>query len=212
LKTVIIANGELNADDLHRIEDSDLLIAADGGYEHCRLHGLQPAVIIGDLDSLGGEALDSFSGKVIRHPANKDETDLELALRYALGQGAKEIIILAGLGTRWDQTVANVMLLATASSSVRLIDGSQELFVLSSGEQAVLEAPFGSTVSLIPLSGGVHGVKTQGLQYPLDSESMDFGKTRGMSNIVVADPATVEILRGVLLCIIIWNGRENHDE
>jgi thiamine pyrophosphokinase len=208
LKTVIIANGELDSADLRQIAEADQLIAADGGFAHCIEHGLTPSAVIGDLDSLGERALADFTGQIIQHPADKDETDLELALEYSIQQGAKEILILAGLGIRWDQTIANVMLLSTVSARVRLVDGPQELFVVSAGEVANIDAPVGSTVSLIPISGDVHGVKTRGLQYPLKDESMQFGKTRGISNSVMAESATVEISRGKLLCVTIRNGSE----
>jgi thiamine pyrophosphokinase len=212
LKTVIIANGELDSADLRQIAEADQLIAADGGFAHCIEHGLTPSVVIGDLDSLEEGALADFAGQVIRHPADKDESDLELALAYSIEQGAKEILILAGLGIRWGQTIANVMLLSTVSTQVRLVDGLQELFVLKAGEVAKFDAPVGSTVSLIPLSDDVQGVKTRGLRYPLKDESLQFGKTRGLSNSVIAEPATVEISRGRLLCVIIRNGSDTDED
>lgn len=212
MKTVIIANGELDSADLRQIAEADQLIAADGGFAHCIEHGLTPSVVIGDLDSLEEGALTDFAGQVIRHPAEKDESDLELALAYSIEQGATEILILAGLGTRWDQTVANVMLLSTVSTQVRLVDGLQELFVIKAGEVANFDAPVGSTVSLIPLTDNVQGVKTRGLQYPLKDDSLQFGKTRGISNSIIAEPATVEISHGRLLCVIIRNGSETDED
>jgi thiamine pyrophosphokinase len=203
LKATIIANGVLNIQDLHRIGDADLLIAADGGYTRCREHGLEPAVVIGDLDSLDSVGLDEFAGQVIRHSPEKDQTDLELALQYAVEQGAEQIDILAGLGNRWDQTVANVMLLTTMSQSVRLIDGAQELFMIPAGAPVSIDAAVGSSVSLIPLSDDVQGATTQGMKYALESEAMQFGKTRGVSNITVEETATVKISRGKLLCVLI---------
>ena len=93
----------------------------------------------------------------------KDETDLELALLYAVEQDADPIIILGALGGRLDQTLANILLLtipALIGRDVRLIDGPQTAFVVR--EQATIHGKAGDTVSLIPLGGAASGVTTRG--------------------------------------------------
>lgn len=112
---VIIANGALQHPENARdaVRPDDLLIAADGGASHCRALGLTPAVIIGDLDSLSPQELASFERagtQIIRHPAHKDYTDLELALLHARSLGLEQVLILGALGMRWDQTLANLLL------------------------------------------------------------------------------------------------------
>ena len=81
----------------------DLVIAADGGYAH--LHGIQADLVVGDFDSLGfipaGES-------VVRHPAEKDDTDTMLAVKTGLERGETEFHIYGGMGgRRTDHTVAN---------------------------------------------------------------------------------------------------------
>src|SRR5512135_512170 len=110
-KAVVIANGELGAAAAIRncAAEADLLIAADGGAEHCRTLGLTPHLIVGDLDSLAPETRAYFEQAGVRfevHPAHKDETDLELAVQAALREGAREVVLVAALGARWDQSVA----------------------------------------------------------------------------------------------------------
>ena len=50
--------------------------------------------------------------EVRRFKAEKDETDLELALLAAVDMGADEIKVIAALGGRLDHTLANLSLLA----------------------------------------------------------------------------------------------------
>ena len=84
-----------------------LIIACDGGVRHLQKLGIKPDVIIGDMDSIEPAQLASYSAqgvKIIKYPANKDFTDTELALDYALnlkptaiyiwGRWAEESIIL----------------------------------------------------------------------------------------------------------------------
>ena len=54
-------------------------------------------------------------------------------------------------------------------------------------------------VSLLPVTGDVHGVRTEGLRWPLTAETLRLGDTRGVSNEPLATTATVSIEAGLLL-------------
>ena len=210
-RAVIFANGLLGSLEAARqsILPGDILIAADGGARHCRSLGLTPDYLVGDFDSLTEAELDDLvrmGVTIYQHPARKDFTDLELALRHARDLGAEEILVLGGLGARWDQTLANLHLPAAeafASVRIRLLDGPQEVFLLRRGETAEVTGSPGDTVSLIPIGGDAQGVTTSGLEYPLKGETLAFGATRGVSNVLLEESATVHLQGGLLLCVVI---------
>jgi thiamine pyrophosphokinase len=189
-----------------------LIIAADGGARHCRLLGLSPDILIGDFDSLTEDEVQQFSAtgaQVIHHPIRKDYTDLELALRHAHSLGIQEVTVLAALGARWDQTLANLLLPAAPDLkdlTIRLLDGSQEVVLLRGAGQIQLVGKPGDTVSLIPLGEHARGVTTQGLEYPLSDEPLFFGATRGLSNVMLESQATVSLAEGLLLCVVNHEG------
>jgi thiamine pyrophosphokinase len=204
---VIIANGDPpDRETAHRhAGQADLLLAADGGARHALALGLVPHVVIGDLDSLDENQLArlrSAGARFIVHPAAKDETDLELALLYAVERDADPIVVLGALGDRLDQTLANVMLLtmpALIGRDVRLVDGPQTAFVVR--DEATLTGEPGDTVSLIPLGGDAHGVTTSGLAYPLADGTLLFGPALGVSNEMTAPQARLQVHDGLLLCV-----------
>jgi thiamine pyrophosphokinase len=143
--------------------------------------------------------------EVIRFPTHKDETDLELALQFTLKHEVGEVIIIGALGARWDMTIANILLLAHplfTGLKMRLLDGAQELVLLRAGERLDLHRPTGETISLIPLSGDAHGIITDGLEYPLKDETLKFGTSRGISNVITQQHAKVEFREGLLLCVL----------
>ena len=187
------------------VRPDDLLIAADGGAHHCRALGLTPHIVVGDLDSLTPEEraeLERAGARFEMHPVRKDETDLELALRVALREGAHEAVILAALGGRWDQSLANMLLLAHpdfAPLALGLADGPDTLWIVR-GQTTVRGAP-GDSLSLLPLSGDVEGVTLTGLEYPLNDGALRFGYTTGISNVLVAPEATITVRRGALLAV-----------
>ncbi len=212
-RAVIVANGVMAADtDLKSLlRADDLVIAADGGGRYCVQIGCTPNILIGDFDSLSApevEELEESGTEVYRHPMRKEETDLELAVDLAIHKEVREILILGALGGRWDQTLANLLLLGHqrfSETRIRLLDGNHEITLLLPHAAHVIFGSPGDTVSLIPVSGNAHGVTTSGLEYPMQTGRLPFGATLGVSNTMTATEATVSFQSGLLICIVINN-------
>lgn len=214
MPSVIVANGDLG--DLkiagRWCNQAELLIAVDGGLAHCLEMDREPDLLIGDLDSVKPEQLERLERagtEVTRHPRRKDATDLELALLEAHTRGAQEAVVLGAIGSRWDQSIANLLLGANATWSemrVRFISGPQEAEVVRPGRILEIKGAPGDQVSLIPLGGDAHGITTEGLAYQLDGGSLTFAATRGVSNYIEYSPATVRLDEGILLCLTIHGG------
>jgi thiamine pyrophosphokinase len=206
-RAILFANGDPPNSDLARrlIRRDDLLIAADGGARHAVALGLIPSVLIGDFDSLSSDELDKFSragASLLRHPPEKDETDLELALDYALKIGYAPILILGAYGGRLDQSLGILALLSAPKcieANVRADDGQTEAFFI--GKQAEIIGKPGDTVSLLAWGKPAKGIVTENLQYPLNAETLSPHRTRGVSNVMTAEKATVSLQSGLLLCV-----------
>jgi len=206
-RAYILANGDVM--DYTRLkaclQTDDLLIAADGGLRHFKAIGLQPHFLLGDLDSVTTEDIEDARAhgvRIVRFPVDKDETDLQLAIDQAVGEGCLQIVIGGALGGRLDQTLGNVFLLqqpAYPSVSIRLDDGLEEVFLIAS--EAEITGQAGDVVSLLPLGDPVYDVKTFGLKYPLNYEKLFPEKTRGISNVMINGRARVTLSRGLLICI-----------
>ena len=205
-RCIIFANGTLpDLDSARRLlRPDDFLLAADGGTRHILDLGRTPSIIIGDLDSATFDLrpLTESGTKVIQRPRDKDETDLELALNHAVERGYREIVIVAALGNRLDQTLGNLALLSDARPSppvIRLDDGVEQAFFCRG--QARVEGRRGDIVSLIPWGGEARGVCTEGLRWPLSKETLFPHKTRGISNEMLGEAALIQIESGLLLIV-----------
>ncbi len=207
MRIIIFANGELPNLEKARalLRDDDFIIAADGGTRHALALGLTPNVVIGDLDSISKEErrkINTAGVEVIKFPADKNETDLELAIDHAMSLHPDQILILAALGGRLDQTLANIALLSNpqlAAINIRIIDGVEE--ILFCRDQVQVEGRSGDIVSLLPWQGAAEGVFTENLKWHLHYETLYPEKTRGISNEMTADTASVQIKSGLLLII-----------
>ena len=207
MRAIIFANGDASDPEIvrHWAAQSDLIIAADGGTRHALSVGVMPHVVIGDLDSLAESdraQLDRSGVPLIVYPTHKDRTDLELALRHAQDQQATEIIIFSALGGRWDQSLANLLLLALpelAPVSTCIVDHQLAIQVIR--DQAEINGRVGDTLSLIALKGDAHGVTIEGCEYPLNDATLPFGATLGISNVLAQPTARITVKQGQILAL-----------
>lgn len=207
---LIVANGSLTDGPLLRetlaAAPGAMVIAADGGARLARQCGLRVDVLIGDMDSIEPRELARLQAEgalVLRHPVDKDETDLELALQWAAGRGISCFRILGALGDRIDQTLANVALLALPQlrdCDVQLIDGKQRAWLLRPGEHEICGAA-GDTLSLLPLQGPAQGIVSQGLRWEWRDETLWPGPARGSSNRLTAMRVKLRFSEGLLLVV-----------
>jgi len=204
-RIIIFTNGELP--DINRareiLHSDDYVICADGGTYHVLALGITPDLIIGDMDSTEKKLLKQFQDvdvEIELYPRDKNETDLELAIGKAIELNPNEIIIVAALGGRMDQTLANMALLTDsrlAAFDVRLDDGVEEIFLCR--DQAQVQGRSGDIVSLVPWGNPVHGVQTENLRWQLNRETLFPDKTRGISNEMLSETALVKIESGLLM-------------
>lgn len=210
MRAVIFANGVIDnpKEEAARWIDSEgLVVAADGGTYHAVDADVVPDAVIGDLDSLAESLRATLrqQGTTFQdYPPAKDETDLELALGWIAGQsGVDQVVILGGLGGRPDQTLANLLLLAMPELEgldVLYADAGWTIRLIRPEQRCRLEGNPGDRLSLIPLAGAAEGVRTTGLTYSLDDETLRFGPARGVSNVFEASVITISLRRGFLWC------------
>ena len=209
-RTLILAHGDiLDGSALKERIDAwspEQVIAADGGSRHASALGLKIDLVIGDLDSIEPAQRETLleQGTQFEHfKAEKDETDLELALLRAVEKGAAEIAVIGIVGDRLDMVLANIHLLTLdALNPIRaeLWLGRQTAWLIRPPGEEFKGAP-GDTLSLIPIKGEAMGVATTGLAYPLQGETLYFGSSRGISNVMEQEDCRVDLEEGILLAV-----------
>jgi thiamine pyrophosphokinase len=204
---LIVANGDWgeSVDARSMAERADFVIAADGGYAKALAAGVPVNMVVGDLDSLDDASLRTLAGSSVdvrRHPAEKDGSDLELAIDEALRRAPEKITILGALGIRIDHALTNVHLLERgldAGVPIELADGTESVTLIE-GRCELVDARVGDRVSLVPLSESVR-MSTTGLRFPLYEDVLYRGASRGVSNLIDNLPAVVSVSSGRLLVI-----------
>ena len=144
--------------------------------------------------------------KVIRLRPEKDDSDTQSAMNYAIRTGAKKIVIFGVTGNRVDQLMANFGLLVLSQNQgaeVTLMDQYNYMKLISDGTVLKKSEQFGKYISFFPLGGDVTGLTLEGFKYSLDHYRLttaDSGLT--VSNEIVSEKAKVTYQSGTLLMIM----------
>jgi thiamine pyrophosphokinase len=187
--------------------DHDLVVAADAAAEWLQGLGVTPDLAVGDFDSAldGAPERLAAAGVALRMvSADKDYTDLDLAVAEARAAGATSLTITAAFSARLDHTLAALGLLArTADLDGEAREPGLTVWALDGGSRRSLELPLesGALVSLAALLGPARGVTVTGTAYPLRDSEVPPVSGLGVSNKVVSPPARVSVASGSLLVL-----------
>jgi thiamine pyrophosphokinase len=198
-KCIIIGAGDFSAPT--EINEGDLIIAADGGYDHARAYDITPHLFIGDMDSLLSPLPSDL--EKITFPERKDYTDMHLSYLEGKARGYREFEIYGGTGGRGDHTFANISLLlaiAEDGNLGRMITESEIYTVIKNGAIS-LKGEKDSYISVFAIGGVAEGVTLKGLDYEVENVTLTPDFPLGVSNKFTDKEAEISVKSGALLVI-----------
>jgi thiamine pyrophosphokinase len=196
--------------DLHLYDQENAIwVGVDKGVHILLEKGIVPTIGFGDFDSVSKEEWEQIENTVKgikKFKPEKDETDMELALNWALGQQSEKICIFGGTGGRLDHFFANVQLLIKPIleglyTEVTMIDCRNSLFVKPAGTFSIKKNPDRKYISFVPITPIVKNLTLQGFKYPLTNCHIPLGSTLCISNELNIDCGTFSFTEGILLVI-----------
>jgi thiamine pyrophosphokinase len=187
---LLVTGGDAPGLDLirHRMEACSFICAADSGLDVLISWGVEPDLVVGDMDSIADPAILDRYPDTIRHPADKDETDTEIGIRELRARGYQRILLIGGGGGRLDHLLAIRALFDRPWGQDEWLTHRERVVRLS--EPASFAVPVGCTVSVFPLATGASGMASKGLQWPLEGLCWGPGEF-GVSNRAVAPEVTI---------------------
>ena len=204
MKAWIFTGGDIFPDNIpERPEAGDLCIAADAGLNNARALGVRVSVVIGDFDSLGRRPNVDPDVEVITLPAEKDETDTQLAVQTALERGAKWINIIGGLGGRLDHTLSNLSILedlCLLGVHATIANGQSRARYLKATSTLLARTKY-RYVSLIAADPIVKGVSIEGCKYPLEKATLRRTHQYAVSNEIEGNCCLISVRKGAVYVI-----------
>jgi thiamine pyrophosphokinase len=190
-------------------EDNAIWVGVDRGVFHLLKRDITPVIAFGDFDSVSPKELTYIEGQVAvlkRYKPEKDETDMELALNWAIAQQPIIIRLFGATGGRLDHLFANVHLLlnplkAKATANVFLIDRHNIIFLKEPGSYTLKKSSVEKYISFIPLTLHVSNLTLDGFKFPLENHHISLGSTLCISNELISEYGTFSFSEGILIVI-----------
>lgn len=209
---VLIGAGDFTPVDI-AIKDDDMCIAVDGGYLYCRMVGIEPDLIVGDMDSIDEsvekaleEIKENQPDKLVVLNPEKDDTDTLAALRIGLERGYKDFRIYGAMGGRVEHTIANIQCLSflkNKGAKAYIMDANVMMTVIKD-ETVRFNAEMEGYMSLFALGEKAQGVTITGMKYLLDKAVVTNDYPIGISNEFIGTEGQVTVEKGMLLLIVSW--------
>lgn len=196
--------------DIEKFESENLnieyVICADGGLEKAESLNLIPNIIIGDLDSVNKTVLKKYLDmniQLIKYPAEKNYTDMELAIEYAVEKQFNDIVLIGASGSRLDHTMANIMLIERyykIGINIKIIDNNNFIQIVTSNMAINNKKDY--YVSIVPITDIIVGITLEGFKYPLNDVNVKRGSTLCISNQITSDIGNIILQSGTALVFI----------
>jgi thiamine pyrophosphokinase len=181
--------------------DDDFIIAADRGFDSLIRHGYTPDLLIGDFDSLKSHIPEGV--RTVRHPEEKDETDMFLAYSEGVKFGYTEFVMLGATGGRLDHTYANISLLLYTKEhghNITVMDANGIILCLKN-ERISLAGNNGANFSVFAIGSDAKGVSISKAKYNVENATLTPSFPLGVSNKFTDTDAHISVEDGALLII-----------
>ena len=189
-------------------DKSDLIIGADRGYLNLIKQGIKPHIVMGDFDSYTGEI---ECDDIVKFPPIKDDTDSAIAIKYAVEQGYKKIVVYGAIGGDLDHTIANIAHLAKYTEDgidISFVDRDKVLFALHNSKIKFSNDAKGR-ISVFAFSEKAEGVYEKDLFYTLDNATLYSNIPLGVSNEFIGKESEISVENGTLL---VYTSKENYEK
>ncbi|KAF0820318.1 MULTISPECIES: thiamine diphosphokinase [unclassified Cytobacillus] len=196
--------------DLSSLNDTAVIwVGVDRGVLTLIQRGIQPQKAFGDFDSVSTDELliiEENVKELNRFKPEKDETDMELALNWALGQKPEKVRLLGATGGRLDHLFANIQLLIKPALAeflvpVEIIDKTNMVYIKTPGQYSIKKYSEFKYISFVPITMEIKGLTLRNFKYPLTDRTVFAGSTLCISNELIDDCGTFSFTEGILMVV-----------
>ena len=202
---LIAANGDWPMEAIWKplVDNCQIIVACDGAIVQSLQNDIIPDYIIGDLDSVPNEIIDSQIKSLpitVIPMLNQNSSDLSKALKYCQSIEAKKIDVIGIGGGRLDHQLGAYFSLCENNSNAILHLDEWSIRLVGKEGLTIDSIEKGKNVSLFAI-GSVEGVKISGVKWPLNDEQLSAG-TNGLHNESTGEEIQISHRGGDLLMLI----------
>ncbi|MFC7372127.1 thiamine diphosphokinase [Fictibacillus iocasae] len=184
-------------------------VGADRGVYHLLETGIIPHYAFGDFDSVTEEEkrkIQQADMMMVEYEKEKNATDLELALDWAVSQRPSSIELIGATGGRLDHALVNIQLMLKGLKNgvktvMKDVQNEMELFLPGTYEITTSELGEANYISFLAFSSEVKGITLKGFKYPLEMADLHIGSSLCISNELADKSGTYSFTSGILLMV-----------
>ena len=203
MKTVILANGEFPKAEkaLEILNSANKIICCDGATNNLVEFGLEPDIIIGDLDSVS-ETIKQKYQDIVYQVKEQNTNDLTKAVNWCVANNILEFDILGATGKREDHSIANISLLSeyTNKANVRIVS-DYGVFV-SVNKSSKFKSFSGQQISIFSMNPEIE-ISSKGLKYPLENTQLK-NWWNGTLNEATSEQFSLSFTKGKLIVYFLF--------
>lgn|SRR5690625_3271656 len=191
------------------LDEVDFWIGVDQGALWLITSGINVDYAVGDFDSVDEKEMQTIKEQVKqfeRHLAEKDATDLELAIQKVKEMSPQKVYLFGLTGGRLDHEFINTQMLLQLlenenSIEGKIIDRWNQIELKKPGTYGISKDKCYPYVSLIPFTKHVDNLTLEGFYYPLKNHRLSWGSSLCLSNEIEEEEGIVSFHDGLLLVI-----------
>jgi len=128
---LLVLNGEvgLELSHFHRLlSQADFIVCADGAVRHLTNLGVNPQLIIGDLDSIDAHLLEEakLAGVAVIEHTDQELGDFEKALTWLKNENFESVEVIGMNGGRTDHTLSNLSVMLRFADAFKHISAHEK--------------------------------------------------------------------------------------
>ena len=202
MRAFVFGGGEIFPEYIEeKVQEGDVVVCADSVYQNALAMGVKVDVLVGDFDSLNDVPDGKF--ELVRVPAEKDQTDTQLAVDIALERGADEIIIVCSTSGRADHAISAMAILEYLYEKrvpAVLVNGQNRVRFVRDGGTIIVRSAY-KYFSVLTLDKIAKKVSIEGGKYPLVKKDIGRGFQFAVSNEIVKNAALITVKKGSVYII-----------
>ena len=177
------------------------IVCCDGATMKLVAAGLEPTIVIGDMDSLIPEYKITFADRLFHDP-DQETNDLTKAVDFCAKNDVKKAYILGATGLREDHTLGNISLLASYTSKLEIEMYTNTGYFISVSESMLLKSYPGQQISFFSLTPQT-SLTLKNLKYPLENRPL-LSWWEGTLNEALGDWFGLEFTNGKFLVYLLY--------
>jgi thiamine pyrophosphokinase len=190
-KSILCLDGTLPCD---LIKELNLpVVAADGAANTLIKNGVEPEIIIGDLDSVNADLLQNRRHIKIE---NQDSTDFEKALSFIEEKSMTPAIVAGIDGGYIDHILGNVSIF----SATKFTAVTSDMIFMAVDDKKILNVPEDTKISILGMPRCV--IKSSGLKWELNNHELSVMGQTSLCNRAASRQVELDVISGKAIVFV----------